>query len=141
MSGLLEVLNPYPSVLLLILRLVTGGLLAVHGYRKVSGGRVHSEELMTRMGMTPIVADLVTLLELVGGIFLVVGLLTPLAGLLFALEFGGIILMKKTKMHSKLIDPEPGKTSYETEVLFVLLSLVFLFMGAGAYSLDHLIGL
>jgi len=141
MSGLLELLNPYPSVLLLILRVVVGGLLAVHGYRKVAGGRVHSEQLMTRMGMPPVVADLVTLLELVGGIFLVVGLLTPLAGLLFALEFGGVILMKSSKMQAKLIAAEPGKPSYETEVLFLLLALVFLFMGAGAYSLDRLIGL
>lgn len=140
MSGLLEVLNPYPSVLLLILRVVTGGILGVHGYRKLSGGRAHAQQLVKGNGMPPLVADLATLLEFVGGICLVVGLLTPLAGLLFALEFGGIILMKRTKMQAKLI-AEPGKPSYEVEVLFALLALVFLFMGAGTYSLDHLIGL
>lgn len=48
--------------------------------------------------------------------------------------------MKRTKMQAKLI-AEPGKPSYEVEVLFALLALVFLFMGAGTYSLDHLIGL
>jgi putative oxidoreductase len=137
----LEVLNPYASVLLLILRLVVGGALATHGYEKAKRGRGHSEQLMTRMGMPPLVADLVMFLELVGGLFLVVGLLTPLAGLLFALEFGGIILMKTSKEHAKFSGAEPGKPSYETEVLFLMLALVFLFLGAGTYSLDHLIGL
>ena len=141
MSGLLEVLNPYGPVLLLILRLVTGGGLAIHGYPKVKGGRVQAGQWMKSMGIPPFTADLATMLEFLGGIFLVVGFLTPLVGLFLAIQFGSIILMKSTKMHAKFINMEPGKPTYEIDVLYAMLALVFIFLGAGTYSLDHVLGL
>ena len=141
MSGLLEVLNPYGAELLLILRLGAGAGLAIHGYPKAKGGRVQAGQWMKSMGIPPFTADLVTVLEFLGGILLVVGLLTPLVGLLFVIQFGSIILMKGSKMHAKFISTEQGKPTYEIDFLYLLLALVFLFMGAGTYSLDHLIGL
>jgi len=139
--GFLEVLNPYGPVLLLILRLVTGAGLAIHGYPKAKGGRVQAGQWMKSMGIPPVAADLVTVLEFLGGIFLVVGFLTPLVGLFFVIQFGGICLMKRSKMHAKFISTEQGKPTYEIDVLYLLLALVFLFLGAGTYSLDHVLGL
>ncbi len=141
MSGLLQVLNPYGPELLLILRIVLGAALVIHGYPKVKGGRVQAGQWMKSMGVPSSTADLVTVLEFLGGVFLVVGFLTPLVGLFFAIEFGAIILMKTSKMHAKFISMEQGKPTYEIDVLYVLLSLVFLVLGAGPYSLDHLLGL
>lgn len=137
----MEVLNPYGPVLLLILRLGTGTGLAIHGYPKVKGGRVQAGQWMKSMGISPLAADLVTVLEFVGGIFLVVGLLTPLVGLFFVVQFGSIVLMKASKMHAKFISTEQGKPTYEIDFVYMLLALVFLFLGAGPYSLDHLLGL
>jgi putative oxidoreductase len=137
----LEVLNPYGPLLLLILRLAVGGALVVHGYPKAKGGRVQAGQWMNSMGIPPITADMATVLEFLGGIFLIVGFLTPLVGLFFAIQFGAISLMKRSKMHAKFIDMEHGKPSYEIDVLYALLALVFLFLGAGTYSLDHLLGL
>ena len=96
---------------------------------------------MKSMGIPPVAADLVTVLEFLGGILLVVGLLTPLVGLLFVIQFGAILLMKRSKMHAKFISTEQGKPTYEIDFLYLLLGLVFLFLGAGALSLDHLFGL
>jgi putative oxidoreductase len=141
MTGFLEILNPYGGALLLILRLVVGGGLAIHGYPKAKGGRVEAGQWMKSMGIPPLAADLVTLLEFAGGIFLIVGLLTPLVGLFFAIQFGAIVLMKSSKMHAKFISTDHGKPTYEVDVLYLLLALVFLCLGAGPYSLDHLIGL
>jgi putative oxidoreductase len=137
----LEVLNPYGPVLFLILRLVTGGGLAIHGYPKAKGGRVQAGQWMKSMGIPPFTADLATVLEFLGGIFLIVGFLTPLVGLFLAIQFGSITLMKRSKMHAKFIDIEHGKPTYEIDVLYALLALVFLFLGAGTYSLDHVLGL
>ncbi len=141
MSGLLQVLNPYGPELLLILRIVLGATLVIHGYPKVKGGRVQAGQWMKSMGVPSYTADLATVLEFLGGVFLVIGLLTPLVGLFFVIEFGAIILMKTSKMHAKFTSMEPGKPTYEIDVLYVLLSLVFLVLGAGPYSLDHLLGL
>jgi putative oxidoreductase len=137
----LEVLNPYGPVLLLILRVVTGGALVIHGYPKAKGGRVQAGQWMKSMGIPPFTADLATVLEFLGGIFLVVGFLTPLVGLFFVIHFGAISLMKRSKIHAKFISMEHEKPTYEIDVLYALLALVFLFLGAGTYSLDHLLGL
>jgi putative oxidoreductase len=141
MSGLLEVLNPYDSVLLLILRIVVGAALVIHGYPKVKGARVQSGKWMESMGIPAFTADLVTVLEFVGGIFLIVGLIAPLVGLFLAVQFASIVVMKSSKLHAKFIDPTPGKPNFELDVTYLLLGLVFLFLGAGQYSLDHLLGL
>jgi putative oxidoreductase len=96
---------------------------------------------MKGMGIPPITADLVTALEFIGGIFLILGLLTPLVGLFFVLQFGAIIWMKKSKMHASFISMEQGRPTYEIDLVYLLLAMVFLVLGAGPYSLDRLLGL
>ena len=134
-------LYPYGSELLLILRLGVGAGLALHGYPKVKGGRVQAGQWLKSMRIPPIAADLVTVLEFLGGIFLILGLLTPLVGLFFAIQFGSIIWMKKSKTHAAFVSTEQGKPTYEIDAVYLLLALVFLVLGAGPLSLDGLLGL
>ena len=141
MSGLLEVLNPYGPELLLILRIALGAGMVLHGYPKAKGGRVQAGLWMKSMGIHPMTADLATVLEVVGGVFLIIGLLTPLVGLSFVVEFGSIVWMKKSKMHASFISVEQGKPTYEIDAVYLLLALVFLVLGAGPFSLDGLLGL
>lgn len=128
-------------MLLLLLRLGTGGGLIVHGYPKVKGGRAGAGKWMASMGIPAFTADLATLIEFFGGVFLVVGLLTPLVGLFVAIFFGSIILMKRSKMKAVFQTTEQGKATYEVDLLYMLLGLVFLFLGAGTLSIDHLVGI
>lgn len=137
----MEVLNPYGPELLLILRLSVGAGLVLHGYPKAKGGRVQAGQWLKSMGLPPLAADLVTVLEFLGGIFLILGLLTPLIGLFFVVQFGSIILMKKSKMNASFISVEKGKLTYEIDAVYLLLALVFLVLGAGSFSLDGLLGL
>ncbi|HEV2225741.1 MAG TPA: DoxX family protein [Nitrososphaerales archaeon] len=141
MSGLLEVLNPYGPELLLILRLGVGAGLVLHGYPKAKGGRVQAGQWLKNMGIPHLAADLVTVLEFLGGVFLILGLLTPLVGLFFVVQFGSIIWMKKSKMHASFVSTEQGKPTYEIDAVYLLLALVFLVLGAGSFSLDSLLGL
>jgi putative oxidoreductase len=141
LSGLLEVLNQYGPELLLILRVAVGAGMVLHGYPKAKGGRVQAGQWMKSMGIPPMTADLVTVLEVVGGVFLIIGFLTPLVGLFFILEFGSIVGMKKSKMHATFTSTEQGKPTYELDALYLLLALVFLVLGAGPFSLDGLLGL
>ena len=141
MSGPLEVLNPYGPELLLVLRLGVGAGLALHGYPKAKGGRVQAGQWLKSMGIPQLAADLVTVLEFLGGVFLILGLLTPLVGFLFVVQFGSIIWMKKSKMQASFISTEQGKPTYEIDAIYLLLALVFLVLGAGSFSLDSLLGL
>ena len=119
LSGLLEVLNPYGPELLLILRIGAVAGLAIHGYPKAKGGRVQAGQWMKSMGIPPLTADLVTVLEFLGGIFLVVGLLTPLVGLLFVTVRVESPDAKRSKMHAKFISTEQGKPTFEIDLLYL----------------------
>ena len=130
----------YESLLLLLLRIGTGLGLALHGYPKAKGGRVQAGQWMKSMKIAPFTADLATVLEFAGGVFLVVGLLTRLVGLFFVIQFASIIVMKYSKIHAKFVNLEPGKPSFEIDATYLMLNLVFLFLGAGAYSIDRFIG-
>ena len=55
-----------------------------------------------------------------------------------AIHFFSIIIMKKTKMSAVYIGQ--NKPTYEIDALYLMLSIVILVLGAGAFSLDGLIG-
>jgi uncharacterized membrane protein YphA (DoxX/SURF4 family) len=124
----------HPSLAALILRLFIGGLLATHGYPKLTKGKKQGMDWMGSMGMPKALAPLIGILELVGGIFLVVGFLTSLVSILFALEFAGICVQGK-KMGKKSLG------DYEKDLLFLGGALAMLFLGAGSLSLDRLLGI
>ncbi len=67
----------------LVLRLGVGLVFAVHGFSKLTTGPVKFSSMLTGLGVgAPLVfAWLVTIAELVGGLLIIVGLLTRLATL------------------------------------------------------------
>jgi putative oxidoreductase len=139
-SELLEPLLPYVPYLALVLRVVVGASLIIHGRPKLGGeGRKGAVGFMTSQGIPGSAAVLAGVLEFFGGIFLIIGLLVPIVALFYMLQFGSIIALKSRKMKMDYIDP--GKPSYEIDVTYFLLALVLLVVGAGALSIDGLLGL
>jgi uncharacterized membrane protein YphA (DoxX/SURF4 family) len=59
-------------VLLLLIRFVVGGRLAATGYHRLKRGLSKSEQWMQTMNIPPIAADLVTILEFLGGVFFLI---------------------------------------------------------------------
>jgi len=81
----------------LVLRLGVGLVFAVHGFSKLTNGPVQFSSMLTGLGVgAPVVfAWLVTIAELIGGLLIIVGLLTRLATLpLIATLVGAILLVK-----------------------------------------------
>jgi putative oxidoreductase len=91
------------------------------------------------MGVPAAAAVLVTILEFFGGIFLIVGLLVPLVAGLFAIQFVSIIAMKASKMKANFMG-SGGKPSYEIDFTYLILALAIFLLGAGAFSLDAILG-
>jgi putative oxidoreductase len=87
-----------PDLALLILRVVLGIIMIYHGWAKVTdlGGTI---EGMTGMGVpAPTVAAIfATVAEFVGGLLMLVGAFTDIAGLMFAIDMLGAI----TFVHAK----------------------------------------
>ncbi len=123
-------------------RVAVGAVLFQHGWTKVRGGAwKQSGQWIKSMGVPAFLAPLVMALEVLGGVFLILGLLVPIVALLFLLQMAGIILMKKIKMKATLLPKGQGGSSYELDFVYIVVSLLLIAAGAGSISLDSLLGL
>ena len=138
MTTFLEPFLPYVAYLALLVRVVVGGTLMIHGYPKLKS-KEQSVNWMKSMGLPGSTAFLAAMLEFFGGLFLVVGLIVPIVAIMFAIQFISIIIMKKIKMKAAYVST--GKPSYEIDVVYLLFSIILIVLGAGAFSIDRLIGL
>jgi putative oxidoreductase len=142
LSGLLALPAALSATVLLLFRVGAGAAWMQHGLMKARDGAWRQAgQWMRSMGVPPVLVPLVTALELLGGAFLILGLLVPVVGLLFFLEMAGIVVMKKTKMKATFLPPKPDQPSYEVDYLYMMIAVALIAVGAGAFSLDAVIGL
>ncbi len=127
---------------LLLLRLGVGLTFAAHGAQKVFGwwggpGLEGWRGAMSSMGFRPagLFAGLSALIEFAGGLFLAVGLLTPLAAA--ALIAQSVVIIGHVHWPKGFFN---GKGGYEFPLSLGLGSIVVLLLGAGAWSLDAAFG-
>lgn len=120
----------------LALRLFIGLLFIYHGWPKMknpkqTAGWVKS----TGWGWAAGFAYAFTFLEFFGGIALVVGFLTRIAAILFVLQMIATTIFARMKLGKKLAG------GWETDLLFMVGALALVLLGAGAWSVDALLGL
>lgn len=139
--GLLEPLLAYIPYLAVLLRVPTGISLMIHGYPKTKKQGLQGAQGFTKnmMKVPSWTANVAAILEFVGGFFLIIGFIVPIAALFYLIFFGSIVFVKKTRMGG--VYTGQGKPTYEIDVLYLLIALVLLFIGAGALSVDSLMGL
>jgi putative oxidoreductase len=126
---------------LLLIRLVVGISFIGHGAQKLFGwfggyGVKGTGGWLESIGIKPgaQMAFLAGMSELLGGLLLVLGLLTPLAALLIA----GTMLMAITKVHG----PNgywSTNNGYEYNLSLIAVVIGIALMGPGQYALDNLL--
>lgn len=123
-----------------VIRVVVGVIMAAHGWQKLSDGvGGFAEGALAGLGVPAplVVAWLVTIIELVGGIALIVGAVTRLAAIGNALVLIGAIALVKIDLG--LIAEEGAGAELDLAILAGLVALVLL--GPGRPSVDHALGL
>jgi len=126
---------------LLLIRLVVGLLFMGHGAQKLFGwfggyGIKGTGEFFDSIGLKPgeKMALLAGVAELIGGALFILGLLTPLAGLVIAATM--VIAIWKVHGANGIWATQNG---YEYNLVLLVVALAVSVMGAGAYSLDAII--
>ncbi len=126
----------------LVLRIGVGLVFVVHGFSKLTNGPVQFSSMLTGLGVgAPLVfAWLVTIAELIGGLLIIVGLLTRLATLpLIATLVGAILLVK---INVGIIAPAgAGMPGAEVDIALLAGLVALLFMGPGRMSIDRMAGI
>jgi len=141
MSASLRVLR---DIALLIARVGLGGILILHGWIRWQGpgqGVQKQIDYLTQFG-TPypeVAAWGAILLELVGGIFLVVGALTPFVALAVLVEQILIIAYTNWYRGPDLVNSDGTYAGgYEYNLALALIALLLAVFGAGRIAVDQL---
>src|SRR4051812_41819663 len=126
----------------LVLRLGVGLIFAVHGAQKLFGwwggsGFAGWQAVMTRMGFRPgwLFAAISAAAELVGGLSLAIGLLTPLAATVLVAQ--SIVIIFAAHWARGFFNRDNG---YEFPLALVSGVVATLLLGPGEVSIDSLIG-
>ncbi len=127
---------------LLILRLGVGLTFAAHGAQKVFGwwggpGLTGWQGAMEKMGFrpAPLFALVSALVELVGGVFLAVGLLTPLAGAVLVAQ--SVVIIGQVHWQNGFFNTKGG---YEFPLTLAVAAIALTLVEAGAWSIDAGLG-
>jgi putative oxidoreductase len=122
---------------ILIARIGVGVVFVAHGWQKLATNGVGATATgFERIGvpLPALSAWFASVAELVGGAALILGLATPVAGLLLALDMVGAYLIVHAR-HGIFVQQGGGELVIALSAASLLLAAV----GAGRFSLDHLL--
>lgn len=126
-----------PSWGMLPLRLVVGVVFFMHGWLKLmSFGIAGTTAFMANLGipLPAVAAVAVTALEILGGLALIVGVLTRWVALLFAIDM--LVAILTVKLRGGFFAPD----GMELELTLLAASLTLAAMGAGGFALQRQTG-
>jgi putative oxidoreductase len=127
-----------------VLRVAVGGIMALHGWQKLvdMGPAMFGQSMIADLGLPApeLLGWIVTLTELIGGVLLVLGLLTRIsAAVLTVVLLGATILVKPDLgVIAPLGSMLPGA---ELDLALIAGALGVVLLGPGRPSIDHLVGI
>jgi putative oxidoreductase len=129
------------EVALLVVRVIVGIIMLAHGWQKLTviGPANFGQGVLAQSGVPlPIfMGYVVTCTEVIGGILLIVGLLSRLAALLLTINL--VIATLMVNMHVGLLS-STGGVGAELPLALIAGFLAILSAGPGRLSLDYLLG-
>jgi putative oxidoreductase len=127
-------LNKLQPLGLLVLRVVVGIIMAAHGWQKIHGGPSHFVQTVSGLGLPGWMAYLTITAEFLGGILLIVGLGTRIAAAAILIDM--LVAITKVHLHNGLL----AQGGYQFPLTLAAAAFALIFFGAGALSVDWMIG-
>jgi putative oxidoreductase len=127
----LRYLDRLQPLALLVMRLVLGAVIVVHGYHKVFGGLHHHAQVVASLGLPGWMGYLSSFTEFFGGILVLLGLFTRAAA--FAICINMSVAIWKVHFHNGLT----GNGGYEFPLALAALAFALIFLGGGPIAIDH----
>jgi putative oxidoreductase len=124
----------------LAVRVIVGTIMAAHGLQKVQAGPANFGAFLGQLGvpLPTLMGYVVTFVEVVGGVLLIVGLLSRLAALVLTIDLVVAILLVKVNLG--FLSPPQGGAGAELDLALIAGFLVILLAGPGRLSVDHALG-
>jgi putative oxidoreductase len=130
----LRYLDKLQPLALLILRLVLGIIMIGHGYSKVFGGLHHHVQMVSSLGLPGWLAYFSAAAEFLGGILVILGLLTRVSALAIAVDL--VVAIAKVHWHNGLL----GNGGYQFPLALAAIAFALIFFGAGPIAIEGLRG-
>ncbi len=125
----------------LVVRVIAGIIMTAHGLQKLQAGPANFGGFLAQLGvpLPTLMGYVVTLVELLGGILLIVGLFSRLTALLLTIDLVVAIVLVKVNV-GLIAAPQQGAGA-ELDLALIAGFLVILFVGPGSLSLDRMLGI
>jgi len=142
-------MGDHPAWGVAVLRIMLGVVFVMHGWHAWAFiGPRDLGDLMLRVGNPPGIAEVLAwytiVAQLLGGLLLIIGWLTPWAALgQVPITAGGLFLFRWPQgfyLHATGVDPAAGRAvvgGYEYSLLILIGTLALVMTGGGALSIDH----
>ncbi len=120
----------------LIIRVVLGITFFIHGFVKFQGGIENTVGWFESIGIPGFAAYGVAIVELVGGIMLVLGLFSRIVSIFFAIVMAGAIV--KVKLSIGFLG-DGQMAGYELDLAFLAMAVMLAISGSKVFALDQFI--
>lgn len=117
-----------------ILRVMLGLTFFIHGLAKFQGGITNIVGYFDSLGIPGFMAYIIAVIELVGGIAIILGLGTKIVSILFAFIMLGAIFTAKLSLG---FIGNGQMAGYELDLLLLAISIYFIFANKSRFSLDQ----
>lgn len=118
---------------LLLIRITVAGLMLFHGVAKLKGVD-HIKGMLIENGLPEVLAYGVYITEIIAPVFMLIGLRTRLASLVFFIGMLVIIYLKQ--FENIFILTNTGAIKAELVLMYTFIALALFFTGAGTYAVS-----